>query len=116
MTKIIVIVLVAVILIVGFVLFDSVSLNTERGGSHTGYVTAVDQDGVFFTNYQVYVKTDNSSSQEDIYCVNRSNKALIDELRTYSKSRALVTVNYSGNIGIGLGLCHIEEIRSVALR
>lgn len=102
--------LVPVILIASNVFF---AYNTERGGSHSGYVTAVDQSGLVFHNYDVYFKTDLSSSQEDLYCVNRSNQQLADQLRNYVLTGEKVTISYSGNRAIGLGLCSLEEIREV---
>jgi hypothetical protein len=36
--------------------------STTRAGEHTGFVTAVEQEGLLFPNYQVYFKTDKSSS------------------------------------------------------
>lgn len=38
------------------------------GGTHTGYVTAVEETGWIMTVNKAYFKTDVSSSQEDVYC------------------------------------------------
>lgn len=75
----------------------SISLVSRVGatnaGEHTGYVTAVEQEGWLWKTWRVYVKTDVSSSQEDKYCV--VDESLVSELKGKAKSRELVTVNYS---------------------
>lgn len=82
-------------------------------GNHTGYITAVDQRGILFQNYQVYFKTDNSSSQEDIYCVHRDNQDLVNTLKDASTQGKKVTISYEGVRAIGLGLCDGAEIKEV---
>lgn len=90
-----------------------VRFSNQGLGNHSGFVTAVDQTGYIFLNYDVYFKTDNSSSQEDTYCVDRHNKPLIDQLKKYNLDRTLVQIEYKGVRGIGFGLCSGEEILSV---
>jgi len=80
-------------------------------GTHTGYVTAVDQRGYIWKNYDVYFKTDVSSSQEDIYCVHRSDQELVDVLRGFAMTGKTVTILYQGVRGIGFGLCNHTEIK-----
>jgi len=99
-------------LIAGFLAF-TFTWNTTREGQHTGYVTAVEQDGLIFHNYRVYFKTDNSSSQEDVYCVNRDNKELAQKIKEANKSRKLVEIEFDGVRGFGLALCQDDEIQSV---
>lgn len=106
----------AVVIIAGLVLGPlGIRFSPEQGGSHTGFITAVDQEGYLFPNYVVFVKTDNSSSQEDRYCVDRRNKQLGEQLKELSKTRKLVTINYEGVRGFGIDLCMGEEIRSVSI-
>ena len=85
-------------------------------GEHSGFITAVDQRGYFFRNYDVYFKTDNSSSQEDLYCINRSNTKLIDQVKEANKNREQVTIQYHGVRGLGLSLCKGTEIDSVEVK
>ena len=114
MTKIELITAISVVLCLGFVLLTPfIYWSSERGGAHTGYISAVDQEGILFPNYKVFFKTDSSSSQEDQYCVHRNQTALAAELRRYSETRELVTIRYNGVRGIGLGLCSGEEILTV---
>lgn len=63
-------------------------------GSHTGFISAVEQSGVIWKNYRVYVKTDLSSSQEDRYCVQSSDTDLGNQLKQAEKNRQRVTVKY----------------------
>lgn len=66
-----------------------------KNGSHTGYVTAVEQRGLIWKNYRVYVKTDRSSSQEDVYCIQEDNDDLADKLKEFEKNKQQITVKYS---------------------
>lgn len=107
--------LLVLIIGIGLVFIAGLRFSSVTGGVHTGYVTAVDQRGYIFPNYVVYFKTDNSSSQEDDYCVNRNNRALGEKLRELSQQRKLVSVSYQGVRGWGFGLCEGTEITAVSL-
>ena len=96
------------------VLLLFVSFSSTGVGSHTGYITAVEQEGYLFPNYRVYVKTENSSSQEDKYCLHRDNNNLAQQAKALSQSRALVEVSFKGVRGIGLGLCDRVEITNIS--
>lgn len=87
--------------------------NTTRNGQHQGFVTAVEQQGYLIHNYTVYFKTDNSSSQEDAYCINRDNQQLAETLKEYGKSRSLVAINFDGVRGFGFFQCTDDEIVGV---
>lgn len=104
---------VAVAFLVGITAPFFVKFQSIGSGRHTGFVTAVDKRGYIFQNYEVYFKTDNSSSQEDMYCVHRDNEELANKLIQASKNRQPVTVRYEGVRGIGLGLCHATEIKAI---
>ena len=82
-------------------------------GEHSGFITAVDQRGYIFRNYDVYFKTDNSSSQEDRYCINRANTALIEEAKQANRAREQVVITYKGVRGFGWGLCSNSEISAI---
>lgn len=98
---------------ISFFVLPVIHVSSLREGKHTGYVTAIEQKGYLFPNYKVYFKTDNSSSQEDDYCVNRENKKLAELLKTASAKRQLVTISFDGVRGFGFDLCHTTEIKSV---
>lgn len=100
-----------IVLIIGlFLLAPFIHYSTTRGGEHTGFVTAIQRSGVIVSNYRVYFKTDNSSSQEDTYCVNRENKDLADKLRVANEKSEKITIQYEGVRAFGLGPCEGEEI------
>lgn len=92
-----------------------VRISTTGKGNHTGYITAIEQEGWFFPNYRVYVKTDNSSSQEDVYCLHRDKQKLADVAKQLNKQRKLVNVEFSGVRGIGLGLCWGVEVINISV-
>jgi hypothetical protein len=102
-------------LVVGLILFlvAGIHLSSIGEGEHSGYITAIDQNGYIFRNYDVYFKTDNSSSQEDMYCINRDNRGLIEKAKEANKSRKQVTIRYHGVRAFGLDLCKDVEIDNI---
>ncbi len=68
-------------------------IGATNNGQHTGYVTAVEQEGLIWKTWRAYVKTDPMSSQEDSYCV--KDPAVVSQLQGIETSRSLVTVNYA---------------------
>lgn len=81
------------VLLFGFAMVSVSHIGMTNDGSHTGYVTAVEQEGWLWKTWRAYVKTDPQSSQEDKYCVD--DLSLISKLKEVAKTRELVTVNYS---------------------
>ena len=77
-----------------FAIVLPIAITTSRDGIHVGYITAIDKTGVLWQNYDVYVKTENESSQEDVYCVSRDNVELAEGLRQASINRQRVEVQY----------------------
>jgi hypothetical protein len=92
---------------------DFVHLTSTGPGTHTGYITAVEQEGYIFRNYRVYVKTDNQSSQEDVYCLDRNRQDLVKEAQALSQKRELVSVDFAGVRGLGFGLCDGVQITNI---
>ncbi len=84
-------VLVIVLAVLGWSLTSHIGAVNE--GQHTGYVTAVEREGLIWKTWRAYVKTDPQSSQEDLYCVTDPN--VVFDLQYMEKSRQLITVNYS---------------------
>jgi len=103
-----------VLTVIALLSLPFVRLSSTGAGSHTGYITAVEQEGYLFPNYRVYVKTENSSSQEDKYCLHRDNNNLAQQAKALSQSRSLVEVSFKGVRGIGLGLCDRLEITNIS--
>jgi len=100
--------------LVGFIyVVCSIRLSGLRPSTHTGYITAVDQRGFWVRNYEVYFKTDNSSSQEDVYCIHQADTELAEQARELSRSRHLVTIEYEGVRGFGWDLCRYSQIKNI---
>lgn len=100
--------------VLGIWFLASLRLSSTRAGQHTGYITAIEQNGWFFPNYVIYVKTDTSSSQEDTYCINRHNKELANKLKEAQTTKEKVTIKFDGVRGFGVDLCFGDEIQSVS--
>lgn len=69
-------------------------IETLSKGKHSGQITAVQKEGLIWQTWDVYVKTDISSSQEDKYCV--EDESLIPQLYTLSENRTKITLLYRG--------------------
>jgi hypothetical protein len=102
--------------IVGLVLLTMIHFSSIGVGEHNGYITAIDQNGYIFRNYDIYFKTDNSSSQEDKYCINRNNLDLIKKANEVNKARKQVVIQYEGVRGLGWDLCSYSEIKNIQLK
>src|SRR5882724_7294622 len=91
----------------------SIRFSSTGEGVHNVFVTAIEKKGLIFPNYRVYIKTDNSSSQEDVYCMDRNKTELAAAIRQYSKNKTRVDVLFQGVRGLGVGLCSDVEIIDV---
>lgn len=61
-------------------------------GNHTGYITAVEHNGLIWKKGRAYIKTDVSSSQEETYCVIDDN--IYNQLEQKSQNKEKVTVEF----------------------
>ena len=115
MNKVEVVVILGIIFLVLGIIFlgPAIHLSSTGTGTHSGYITAVEREGWFFPNYRIYVKTDNSSSQEDVYCLHREKEEIALKAMELNKRRDLVTVYFKGVRGIGYGLCRDIEITNI---
>ncbi len=89
---------------------------TRDNGEHTGYVTAIENErGILLPNNRtvVYVKTELSSSQEDVYCVQDSETELITSLKEASKEKKNVSIKFSGIVWTGWFNCSGDRIIGV---
>lgn len=85
-------ILLGILIVIFMLAFYGIHWITTENGTHTGYITAVETNGIIFKTVSVYVKSDVSSSQEDIYCL--IDKSLIDILKQKEESKEKVTVYY----------------------
>ena len=104
-----IVMLVLGLLFIGVVMYLSmVGLPIEDSrGQHTGYVTAVETNGVIFKTHRAYVKSDISSSQEDSYCV--IDNAVKQQLEQVSINKEKVTVYFYDWMFRGWNNCKMEE-------
>ena len=99
------------ILVVAMILVSillSGCITTTTNGRHSGQITAIEKNGLIWKTWDVYVKTDISSSQEDRYCV--EDETLIPKLDKLSKDRQKVTVLYKAELIVAPWRCEGSEI------
>jgi len=86
--------------------FSYTGIFSANEGEHTGIVTAADEDAVLFfgTNYNVYFKTSEYSTQEDRYCV--EDEALFKELQGYARNRTVITIRYKNDWFVHRSICN----------
>ncbi len=95
-------------LILTIILASSGCIETTSNGRHNGQVTAVERNGVIWKTWDVYIKSDISSSQEDKYCV--EDTTLIPQLDALSKDRTKVTVLYRDELVVAPWRCGNDEV------
>lgn len=76
---------------------------TTRDAEHTGYITAVERNGLIWEKGYAYVKTDLSSSQEDVYCV--EDDSVYEKLKDASRNKQRVTVTYKSEAFVAPWRC-----------
>lgn len=87
-------------------------------GSHQGTLTAVDQEGVIFQRYKVYLKSSGFTTQGDetVYCLYLDETELANELK--NNIGKVVTLHYGHDGGyIGYKSCgtyHIKDVEVVS--
>jgi C4-type Zn-finger protein len=82
-------------------------METVSNGKHNGQITAVEKSGMLWQTYNVYVKSDISSSQEEKYCV--EDVSLIPKLENFSKERKKVTLIYRDELYVAPWRCDMDR-------
>lgn len=102
-----------VIFVILFFIFTIFGLHikTTEGGKHTGYVTAVETNGIIFKTHSIYFKSDLESSQEDRYCV--IDLSLKEELEKTAKDKTRITIYYYNYLFPGWNYCKMGDISIV---
>ena len=104
--------LIVLLIFLFFLLFcifiDINGIQRQTGtGQHSGYVTAIETNGLIWKTSSVYFKTDPKSSQEDIYCI--KDRELMEKLKELSLNKKLVTIKYKTVLSAGLKYCSFES-------
>jgi hypothetical protein len=86
--------------------FDDWHDNETSHGIATGYVSAVQTGGVFWSTTTVYLKTDLQSTQEEAYCV--VDLGLAQQLRQSAERRQRVELTFTGHLWFGEG-CEFDD-------
>lgn len=101
--------LLGVLVVIGFFIwlpFQVWPIETSRG-EHTGYVTAIERNGLFFHKATAYVKTDTQSSQEDTYCV--LDAEVFSQLQEFASRKAHVDLYYFNWLKRGIQNCKVAD-------
>lgn len=99
--------LVLILLIVWPIATEIVGYHYQTGaGDHTGYITSVEKNGVFFKTGTAYLKTSTQATQEDAYCV--IDPSVYDQLQADSVSGVHVNVHYHSWFAAGIANCDGE--------
>ena len=99
--------LVALVVLLFCLIVPFTGLHYETSsGNHSGYITAVQNQGLIFKTWRAYVKTDLSSSQEDIYCV--ENEETAKKLEVMAENKEKGTFQYKQYFSAGITLCDGE--------
>lgn len=85
-------------------IFTGINVQNSQG-QYVGYVTAVEQTGAMFVGYNVYLKTDLTSSNEDVACIERTDADLIERLKEIQKNKESVVLEYEGVWQYKIGEC-----------
>jgi hypothetical protein len=96
------------IIIIGFLIYITIfGFHYETGrGNHSGYITAVQKQGLIFKTGRAYVKTDLSSSQEDVYCVEGDD--VLQRLEQMAENKEKGTFQYKHYFSAGVTHCDGE--------
>lgn len=99
--------IVSMVLFIVAMPFVTIRYQTSSG-EHTGYVTAVEKNGIIWKTGRAYVKTDTMSSQEDKYCV--IDPDVYQQLQQYAATKTHVNVYYIDWLKKGLSCEHEDGI------
>jgi len=72
-------------------------------GSHTGYVTAIEKNGLIWKTGNAYFKTSLESTQEDYYCV--EDEDVYKKLEEASREKRNITISFSEEIIVAPWRC-----------
>lgn len=92
----------------GYVAYTGIPIKTTSNGTHSGYVTAIEDNGIFFKSTTVYFKTSVESTQEDAYCVYIENTDLRAKLQQAQTDVKQVTITFDDYLFKSYAKCNGE--------
>jgi C4-type Zn-finger protein len=100
--------LILLVIFVALAVTAIVGLHWEiSNGEHTGYITAVETNGLIFKTDSIYIKSDVASTQEDRYCI--LDKKIKEQLKQKAINKEKVTLVYIDWFNYGWKYCKIND-------
>ena len=85
-------------------------INVENNqGQYKGYITSIEKNGAIFKGYNVFLKSDLTSSNEDRACINKNDTKLIEDLKIAQENKQNVTLEYRGVWQFAVGECPMTD-------
>ena len=96
-------------------IFTGINVKSSDG-QYKGYVLAVEHNGAIFKGYTAYLKTDLTSSDEDVACVNRDDKELIEKLKVIQERKENVVLEYESVWQYKIGECPNADWKIIGIK
>lgn len=111
---------ISVIMFIFFVVFGIINgfINYPKTeGTHQGIITAIDQEGIIFNHYKIYLKSSSYTNQSDetVYCAYLYETELVNNLKENIGKQVQLKYGHDGGyIGIkNCGTYHIKNFEIV---
>ena len=107
-------IMVIITIIIGFI-FGFVNYPKSEG-IHQGIITAVDQEGLIFNHYKIYLKSSGYTNQSDEteYCAYLSEYELVDKIKENIGKQVKLKYGHDGG-QIGITSCGTYHVKSFEL-
>lgn len=96
-------------------IFTGVNVKSSDG-QYKGYVLAVEHNGAIFKGYTAYLKTDLTSSDQDVACINRDDKELIEKLKSVQENKESVVLEYESVWQYKIGECPGSDWKIIGIK
>lgn len=104
---------VSILVAITALLYRAMAFEVGTNGTQTGFVEAVQQEGVIWQNYHIFIKSSNEASQADKYCILERNRHLAEDIRRESEGGSKISIKYHRNFYLlPLGRCDGDEVES----
>lgn len=96
-------------------IFTGVNIKNSEG-QYKGYVTAVEKNGTYFVGYTAYLKSDLTSSNEDVACIDRNNTQLIEEIKKAQENKENIVMEYESVWQYKIGECPGSSFKIIRIK